>query len=223
MSSNLSLKAAGDERKARLAQLKSLKRKQAPTEQDDDGAAPDGQPPAKSPRPSSRSPPPSVTSAYLSGRNYDAAARAPKLGFEHDPSAAAVTTLEKQAEALAEQARAEAAAEQAAADTPLDLTALRPKKPNADLRRELDRKLELLQVRTDNAIARLIRERMEAGKKAAGGVGKELKAGDGDGEMQLAGGALDGVGLVEAMHVREKAEEEDERRERELEDMDDAG
>ncbi|KAF1809977.1 hypothetical protein P152DRAFT_365326, partial [Eremomyces bilateralis CBS 781.70] len=136
-------------RKARLAQLKSLKRKQPPT--DDDTST---QPPAKSPRPST-SPPPTVTTTYLSGRNYDASARGPKLGFEHDPSAAHAT-LEQKASALAEEARAEAAREAASAEKALDLFTLRPRKPNADLKRELDRKMEVLDVRTENAVARLI-------------------------------------------------------------------
>ena len=206
MSSHASLDAAAQERKSRLAQLKSLKRKQPDshddtpaTRRDDDGPAAKHQ---KSPSPS-----PDVAAQYLSGRNYDFETRGPKLGFEHDPTAGQVT-LEAQAAELAEETIRQAE-EEAKTDRPLDLFKLQPKKPNWDLKRDLERKLEVLNVRTDNAIARIVRQRIEAAQKAARDKG--VGVADGDGEAV----GMEGVSLVEAMHVREREEEEDERRERE--------
>lgn len=203
MSNHATLSAATQDRKARLAQLKSLKRKQAPeTEQDlvrgvEDHNVPTAQ--------RSRSPSPSVAKTYLSGRNYDAETRGPKLGFDSAPTAGQ-KTLEAQAEALAEATRLQAE-EDEKADKPLDLFKLQPKKPNWDLKRDLDRKLEVLNVRTDNAIARLVRERI-------GKAQQEAKAKNGAGQDGEAVG-MDGASLVEAMHVREREEEEAEKKERE--------
>ncbi len=215
MPSHASLDAAAQDRKARLAKLKSLKRKQPDSDSTD---ALDAGSPVKHPR--SPSPPATdnVAATYLSGRNYDAETRGPKLGFESAPTEGQVT-LEAQAETLAEETRRAAAAE-AAAEKPLDLFKLQPKKPNWDLKRDLERKLEVLNVRTENAIARLVRERIAAAQKAAAakkgdGVGSE--GGEGDGEAV----GMEGVSLVEAMHVRER-EEEDERRQGEDDDMVDA-
>ncbi|TIA13765.1 hypothetical protein D6C83_08396, partial [Aureobasidium pullulans] len=89
MSGNLS--NAAEDRKARLAALKSLKRKQPsdPTEADDNTLT--SEDPAQSA---------DVSSIILSGRNYDATTRAPKLGFENDPSAQE-NTLERKAQELA--------------------------------------------------------------------------------------------------------------------------
>ena len=91
MASTQALSAAAQDRKARLAQLKSLKRKQPDTqpENDEDGPAP------KSPRnelePADQS---EATNKYLSGRNYDAETKGPKLGFETAPDEGR-ETLEK--------------------------------------------------------------------------------------------------------------------------------
>jgi coiled-coil domain-containing protein 12 len=71
-------------------------------------------------------------------------------------------------------------------------------------------------VRTDNAIARLVRERIakqkEAAKARSGGAnGPALDGGDND------AAGIEGATLVEATHVREREDEEDLRREREEE------
>lgn len=205
MSSHTSLDAAAQDRRARLAQLKSLKRKQPDTYQEADTEVP----PAKVAR--SPSPTSDVTQIYLSGRNYDPSTRGPKLGFESAPSTN-TTTLEAEAERLAAETRAQVE-EEAKADKPLDLFKLQPKKPNWDLKRDLDRKLEVLNVRTENAIARLVRERIEAAQKAAAAKG----GGDADGTDGEAVG-MEGVSLVEAINVREREDEEDERRAREEDD-----
>lgn len=231
MSSHATLSAAADDRKARLAKLKSLKRKQPGEDHDNDGG--DGAAPSHDHNDDSTtnnnnndnngdappSPPSNdVARLHLSGRNYDAAARGPKLGFEAPPTLGLETaTLEEQAASLEEASRRQAAAD-AADDKGIDLFKLQPKKPNWDLKRELGRKLEVLNVRTDNAIARLVRERLAAKKAAASSSQSQSqsseKAAAGSGDL------LDGAALVEGMRLREKEEEEETRRERELEEAD---
>lgn len=208
MSNVSSLGAAAEDRKAHLARLRSLKRKQPTTatgsgeEVDENGAIPNKR---RSPTPEKN-----AASVYLSGRNYDAEARGPKLGFDSQP-AEGQDTVEAQAEILAEATRKQAE-EEDKADKPLDLLKLQPKKPNWDLKRDLDRKLQVLNVRTDNAIARLVRERIQNAQRAA----REKNDTNGEGEVV----GLDGVSLVEATHVLEREEAEDEKREAEDEDED---
>lgn len=187
-----SLATAASDRKSRLAALKNLKRK------------------APSPDPSTASDLPSTsddskpTTPHLSGRNYDPSTNQPRLGFLSTPSTTG-STAESRALALETSAKAAQDAERLAAEAEeqraLDLAALRPKKPNWDLRRELDRRMEEsgLNLRTENAIARLVRERIEGQKKGQEEVGME------------------GSALVEATREREKEDLEDARREREYE------
>lgn len=228
--SHTSLGGVADDRKARLAKLKSLKRKQP----EDEVVAPE----------SDRQKSPAISSAaaetediavaskleiqrqekqqeqiekdvsriYLSGRNYDPETKLPKLGFEAPPTLGPdEKTLEEQAADLEADIKRKAAQE-AAEDKGIDLFKLQPKKPNWDLKRELNKKLEVLNVRTDNAIARLVRERLQAKKVEA------LKAGDGidDGDAAVAG--IEGGELEEIVRLREREEEEDERRDREAVD-----
>ncbi|KAH6690526.1 cwf18 pre-mRNA splicing factor-domain-containing protein [Plectosphaerella plurivora] len=201
-SSHASLSAASDDRKARLAKLKNLKRKQ-PT---DEIAAPESEhaatPPAE----------PDVSKLHLSGRNYDPETRGPKLGFEAPPiQELDKPTLEEQAAEVEAEVK-QKAAEDAADDKGIDLFKLQPKKPNWDLKRDLNAKLEILNVRTDNAIARLVRERITNAQKTEAKI-KSIPEGDGEAT------GLDGVALVEGLRVREREEEEDERREREDQDL----
>jgi coiled-coil domain-containing protein 12 len=209
MSSHASLSAAADDRKARLAKLKSLKRKQ-PTPSDDDhdiSSTTQSGRTEGSPRPGSP-PEREVARLHLSGRNYDPETRGPKLGFEAPPVEG--PTLEDKAAELEAEVRRKAE-EEAATDRGIDLFKLQPKKPNWDLKRELNRKLEVLNVRTDNAIARLVRERLEAKKASAGAdVGKKNdSAGGGE-----ADGVLEGTAIVEGLRMREREEAEEERKER---------
>lgn len=201
--SHASLDAAATERKARLAKLKSLKRKHPG---DEDVQHTDGE---------NKSAELDVTSTYLSGRNYDPTTRGPKLGFESAPIEDQ-ETLEDRAKEIVD-ATAKQAEEEEKADKPIDLFKLQPKKPNWDLKRDLQRKMDVLNVRTENAIARLVRERIEASQKAArmrtNGTGAE----EGSGESEDVG--MERTTLVEGVHVREREEEEDERREREDEEM----
>ena len=196
-SAHASLDAAATERKARLAKLKSLKRKQQEADVDHESAAQEEEAPT-------------VTTTFLSGRNYDASTRGPKLGFENAPSENQ-ETLEVRAKEIAD-TTAKLAEEEEKAETPIDLFKLQPKKPNWDLKRDLERKLERLNVQTNNAIARIVRERIEAQRR------KQLEAlnGSENGDGEAVG--IQGEELVEGVHVREREEAEDERREREEEE-----
>lgn len=195
------LNAAATERKARLAKLKSLKRKQPDTYNEIDDPATTNE--ASSNVPQANNETPSVTTTYLSGRNYDPTTRGPKLGFEKAPTGDK-ETLEDRAAQIAEETTRKAEQEEKE-DKPIDLFKLQPKKPNWDLKRDLTKKMEILNVRTDNAIARLVRERIEGAKK---------KSGAQDGNI-----GMRGEELVEGMHVREREAEADERRENEEEEM----
>ncbi|CAH0016005.1 unnamed protein product [Clonostachys rhizophaga] len=203
MSSLTSLSAASDDRKARLANLRNLKRKQP----NDEIVAPESDR-ARSPFEQS-----DVSTKHISGRNYDPETRGPKLGFEAPPTLALEkATLEEQAAEVEEEVRAHAE-EEAKDDKGVDLFKLQPKKPNWDLKRNLEQKMEVLNTRTDNAIARLVRERITAAQKATKTApGKEN--GDVDGEAA----GVDGVALVEGLRVREM-EEEEERREQEEDEV----
>lgn len=203
MSSLTSLSAASDDRKARLANLRNLKRKQP----NDEIVAPE------SDRALSPFEQTDMSTKHLSGRNYDPETRGPKLGFEAPPTLALEkATLEEQAAEVEEDVRAHAE-EEAKDDKGVDLFKLQPKKPNWDLKRNLEQKMEALNTRTDNAIARLVRERITAAQKATKTVpGKEN--GDLDGEAA----GVDGVALVEGLRVREM-EEEEERREQEEDEV----
>lgn len=191
-SNNASLDAATTERKARLAKLASLKRKQpepeplTETRAGDDDAA---------------DAVPDITTTYLSGRNYDAETRGPKLGFEQNPLDGQIT-LEEQAADIAK-ATAEEARKEEEADQPIDLFKLQPKKPNWDLKRDLDEKLKVLDVRTGNAIARLVRQRIENAQREAKAKGATTNGGERGEEV-----GIEGEMLVEGIHVREREEEE---------------
>lgn len=200
MSSQASLSAAADERKARLAKFKNLKRKQPV----DEVATPEGE------RPQSPPQEPDVSTLHLSGRNYDAETRGPKLGFEAPPTLAeGKHTLEELAADVETEVR-EQAAKEAEDDQGIDLFKLQPKKPNWDLKRDLEKKMEVLNVRTDNAIARLVRDRIQGAQKEAN---KASGAANGSKDGDAAG--VDGIALVEGLRVREREEEEEERREKE--------
>ncbi|KKY35177.1 putative cwf18 pre-mrna splicing factor [Diaporthe ampelina] len=208
------LSAAADDRKARLAKLKSLKRKQpedeiAPPESDRVASPAPQAAEAPGPETHKEEQEEDISRKYLSGRNYDAETKGPKLGFEAPPTLGPEDqTLEEQAAELEAEVRRKAA-EDAGDDKGIDLFKLQPKKPNWDLKRELDRKLDVLNVRTDNAIARLVRQRLQ--EKKAEAQNKDGRLADGD--AVVAG--LEGGELEEIVRLREKEEEAEEQRERE--------
>ena len=201
-STHASLDAASTERKARLAKLKSLKRKQPDSNADSEEPT---ETHSKSSNALSVSLNPSVTTNYLSGRNYDPTTRGPKLGFEVAPTEHQ-ETLEDRAAQIAEDTNHKAEQEEKE-EKPIDLFRLQPKKPNWDLKRDVARKMERLNTRTENAIARLVRERIE-------GARRDLLE---NGEREDVG--IKGEELVEGVHIRERKEEEEERREREDEEV----
>lgn len=194
MSSNhASLDAASNDRKARLAKLAALKRKQ-PEPEEPTAAGEDSEIADQSAS--------DVTTKFLSGRNYDAETRGPKLGFEQAPHEGKVT-VEAQAAEIAEAVKEQAQKDEDG-DQPIDLFKLQPKKPNWDLRRDLDEKLKILNVRTENAIARLVRQRIETAQRAA----KERGAtSNGEGGEEV---GIEGDALVEGIHMREQEVNDDE-------------
>ncbi|KAH6713110.1 putative cell cycle control protein cwf18 [Leptodontidium sp. MPI-SDFR-AT-0119] len=183
-STHATLGAAADERKARLAKLKNLKRKQP----GDEIVAPES---TRSPSPPTE---PDVARLHLSGRNYDPESKGPKLGFEAPPTLAVEKTLEQQAKEVEDETRRKAEEEE----------------------QDDKGKLEILNVRTENAIARMVRERIEGAQKAAkskSGTGA-VTASEGGEEM-----GMEGIALVEGVKLREREEEEEERREKEDDEM----
>ncbi|KAL4968988.1 CCDC12/cwf18 family protein [Aspergillus stella-maris] len=190
MSTNhASLDAAATDRKARLAQLAALKRKQPEPETE----AAEG--------PESQNDTIDVTTKYLSGRNYDAQTGGAKLGFDQAPIDGQIT-IEMQAQEIAREI-AEQAKKDEDTDQPIDLFKLQPKKPNWDLKRDLDEKMKILNVRTQNAIAKLVRQRIEDAQRAA-----KAKGANGDKQGEEVG--IEGDMLVEGIHVREREEQDEE-------------
>ena len=205
-SSHTSLDAAALDRKARLAKLASLKRKQSSTDNHPEDPREVTHVDEKQN---------STTDAFLSGRNYDLQTRGPKIGFENEPSAN-VPTLEKQADAVASTAAQQAAKDEEAAERGIDLFKLQPKKPNWDLKRDLAEKMKVLDVRTQNAIARLVRERIQNTQRNAVQKGHQVDPENIDQGEEV---GIEGNVLVEGVHLRER-EEEQERRAKELEEED---
>lgn len=204
MSSNhTSLDAAATERKARLAKLASLKRKrpnnEATSEQKDDAN-------------NSVQNVTTRSEQFVSGRNYDIATRGPKLGFEQEPTALQ-ETVEQEAARISAAAAERATIDELEAEKGIDLFKLQPKKPNWDLKRDLAERMKVVDVRTQNAIARLVRERIQKAKQDAQRKGSAPNA---DGGEEL---GVEGNTLVEAVHLREK--EDEETRDQELADEDD--
>ncbi|RDW76262.1 CCDC12/cwf18 family protein [Aspergillus mulundensis] len=186
-SNHASFDAAATDRKARLAKLATLKRKQPEPEASGEIAE----------EFESRNDVQDVTMKYLSGRNYDAETRGAKLGFDQAPTKGQIT-LESQAEETAREV-AEQSKRNEDADQPIDLFKLQPKKPNWDLKRDLDEKMKILNVRTQNAIAKLVRQRIEEAQRVAKAQGAGAN-GDKQGEEV----GIEGEMLVEGIHVRER-------------------
>ena len=232
-----SLTSAADERKARLAKLASLKRKQPGS---DTTVSQQPQPPQDEPPPPPPDPSP-PQSLHLSGRNYDPTTRAPRLGFDHSTTLLSSNnnpTLETQSNTLLQTTLATAASQEAelkqkeasGSGGGIDLFRLQPKKPNWDLKREWEERRRKWDVdgKTRAAVAKMVRERIETRKREAleakakereeidGGRGREQRSDEEEAEGAEEVG-IEGAELVEGLHQREREEEEEERRERELE------
>ncbi|KAF3160626.1 hypothetical protein TWF751_011843 [Orbilia oligospora] len=87
-----------------------------------------------------------ASTVVLSGRNYDVQTKAPRFGFDTAPS-------DNQGEEEA--------------SLSIDLLSLQPKKPNWDLKRDVDQKLSRLDLMTNNAIARILHSSILQAKTAA--------------------------------------------------------
>lgn len=205
-----SLDAAALDRKARLAKLASLKRKQPGSEPTESVSQPQEEEEEQEDDTKSK------TDAYLSGRNYDVATKSAKLGFENTPISN-VETVEEHAERIASSTAEQAAQAEIEAEKGIDLFKLQPKKPNWDLKRDLSEKMKVLDVRTQNAIARLVRERIENTKKEALSKGKPAQAADNADQGEEVG--IEGSTLVEGIHLREQEEEREAALEQEEDDI----
>lgn len=211
MSSIASLDAAAAARKERLAQLKSLKRKQPSSDTDTVlPDAPDSTLQSKSPSPPSGGE--KDTSIHLSGRNYDIESRAPKMGFAQAPSEGQ-ETLEALAQEIVTRTKEQQLADEKG-EKPIDLFSLQPKKPNWDLKRDVDKKLEKLNAKTDVAIAKMIRQRIEEVKKK-----RELEKPDGDEAVGVEGNLGAMVQEREREMEKEREAEVEEAEEEEEEDI----
>ncbi|GAA5903792.1 CCDC12/cwf18 family protein [Sporobolomyces salmoneus] len=148
----MSLQAAADARKEKLAALKKRK-----TLHDSGDSAP-AQSSADKPE-------------VFKFRNFD-----PETGLARKHARTEEEeTVEKQTDGLADQVIAQD--EQARAQE-LDLTNIQPKKANWDLKRDLERKLAKLKPKTELAISQLIRKRLQAQKSSGGETaGAEIVAG----------------------------------------------
>jgi len=76
----------------------------------------------------------------------------------------------------------------------------------------LDKKLEILNVRTENEIAKMVRDRIEGAQKTAKSKSGNGAVGASEGGEEM---GIEGVALVEGVKLREREEEEEGRRERE--------
>lgn len=196
MSSIASLDAAAAARKERLAQLKSLKRKQLSDADTVLADAPYSAGPAPKSNPTLPPNDEKDTSIHLSGRNYDIESRAPKMGFAQAPSEGQ-DTLEGLAQEIVIRTKEQQLADQKG-EKPIDLFSLQPKKPNWDLKRDVDKKLERLNAKTDVAIAKMIRQRIEEAKQK-----RELEKSDDDEAVGVEGN----LGAMVQEREREMEEE----------------
>jgi coiled-coil domain-containing protein 12 len=119
----------------------------------------------------------------LSGRNYDPSTRTTKLGYTESPLSKLpedYETVEEVALSLAIEAIHEADKATNKEGGEVDLFSLQPKRPNWDLKRDVEKKLERLKQKTDSAIARLVKQRLLAEKKMKGKEGTDEVGTDGD-------------------------------------------
>lgn len=141
----MSLDDQSQKRKERLALLKSSKRKR-------DDNLPDELVREKE-----------EVEAVMKYRNYDPETNAPKLGFLNDPTPADQPTVETRGSELVAQTRSEDLT-RAVDAAPLDIATIQSRKPNWDLKRDLERKLEKVRGRQEAVVAKIVRARILASK-----------------------------------------------------------
>lgn len=157
MTSSLEKQAA--ERKAKLEQLKNLKRKR------DNHGQNEGQ--------NSEESSSTKMETGLKSRNFDPESRSAKLGFESSPiEISATETVELVADELQEKAL-KSLAKQTSENSSLTISNLQPKKVNWDLKRDLEPSFQILETRTNNAIIKAVRERVRAAAATADTTGSE--------------------------------------------------
>ncbi|ANB12183.1 hypothetical protein AWJ20_421 [Sugiyamaella lignohabitans] len=146
MSTSLEQQAAN--RKERLAQLRNLKRKSETRPETLE----------KEERDPSGSESPSVVTG--SGRNFDIENRAPKLGYDENP----LDGIDETVEIVAEHVQKETLArlEAKSSSSALDLSNLQPKSVNWDLKRDLEPSMAILDRKTNDAIIKLVHQRLKA-------------------------------------------------------------
>ncbi|KAJ6525684.1 mRNA splicing factor [Mycena capillaripes] len=142
-----SLAAASEARKARLLALKRKK----------DGIQDDG----------------CVSEPVIKSRNFDLESRTIKKRAIIPEDVDMEDTVEKDVAGLAEKIIAEDEERRA---QELDVFNIAPKRPNWDLKREMDKKLSKLQRRTQEAIHTLIRQRLAAQKGDADDIAGAMRA-----------------------------------------------
>ncbi|KAL5529366.1 hypothetical protein ACEPAG_5351 [Sanghuangporus baumii] len=108
---------------------------------------------------------------FLSGRNFDPESRTLRKRRNEDEKEE--DTVEKHVAGLAEQIVAE---DEETRAQDLDLTNIAPKRPNWDLKRELERKLAKLDRKTQEAIHTLIRQRLSAQRGDADDIVGAMRA-----------------------------------------------
>lgn len=101
-------------------------------------------------------------------RNYDPETNAPKLGYLANPADDVEDTVEGRAKMLVESTLTEDSA-MGSEKRSLDLTSIQPKKPNWDLKRDLDNRLAKVQGKQSLIVAKLVRDKITA-LKAAGNI-----------------------------------------------------
>ncbi|KAI9458267.1 mRNA splicing factor [Russula earlei] len=131
----MSLAAASEARKARLL---ALRKKRAGEDVEDTSGG--------------------VKESVLTNRNFDPETRTLR---KHQPNVEMQDTLEHNVKGLAEQIMTEDEAKRA---QDLDLLNIAPKRPNWDLKREMEKKVAKLERQTQQAIHTLIRQRLAAQK-----------------------------------------------------------
>jgi coiled-coil domain-containing protein 12 len=159
----MSLDEQARKRRERLAMLQATKRKHSALEESntaqndsDDGDA--------------------LPSAKLQvTRNYDMETKMPKLGFlQASEVTSAQDTVENRSKALLAEVVTAQQQEEESQDAPLDLTQLQPKKPDWDLKRDLEARMEPLRRKQQQVVDGLVRDRIRAakdeGKKSIDGL-----------------------------------------------------
>lgn len=106
------------------------------------------------------------------GKNYNAELRGPQSGFQEPPTlrlgineTVELASAELERETLAKLKERGISAGASSAKQGLDLESLQPKRANWDLKRDIEPQLKQLEAQTQNAIVRIVRERLKSDVK----------------------------------------------------------